>query len=323
MLNEVGLDPGIDHMSTMKIIERLKSEGAEITSFKSFTGGLVAPKFDNNPWRYKFTWNPRNVVVAGQGVAQFMDNGDYKYVPYNQLFKRIEKFNVLDYGEFEGYPNRDSLKYRYAYGLDNISTMIRGTLRRTGYAKTWNILVQLGVTDDTYKIHNLEKMTYRDFINSYLPCKEGKTVEQKLAEYVGLSEDDYPMYRLRWLGIFDDKPIGLKDATPAKVLQKLLEEKWVFEKGDKDMIVMQHIFDYTKNNEKHRLKSSFVIEGEENQSSMALTVGTTAAIASKLILQDKISVKGVHIPIIPEIYNPIIEELEDFGIKFIEEEEKI
>lgn len=320
LLNEIGLDPGIDHMSTMKILKRLKDNGSEITAFRSFTGGLIAPKYDNNPWHYKFTWNPRNVVVAGQGTAQFIINGQYKYVPYHKLFSRVNKFNILNYGEFEGYPNRDSLKYRSVYGLDNIKTMVRGTLRRTGFAKTWDIFVQLGMTDDTYQIENSETMTYREFINSYLRYAEDITVEKKLSEYLNISEDSYSMYRLRWLGIFDKKPIGLKNATPAQILQKILEEKWSLDKEDKDMIVMQHIFDYTtKDNRKKVLKSSFVIEGEEVNTAMAITVGTPAAIAVKLILQGKIKTKGVVIPTIPEIYEPVLEELEGFGIKFIEE----
>ncbi|MBN2663434.1 MAG: saccharopine dehydrogenase NADP-binding domain-containing protein [Bacteroidales bacterium] len=320
-LNEVGLDPGIDHMSTMKVLKKLKAQGATVTGFRSFTGGLVAPKYDNNPWHYKFTWNPRNVVMAGQGTAQFIVNGKYKYIPYHKLFERVDRINVLNYGEFEGYANRDSLKYRSAYGLDNVQTMIRGTLRRTGYAKTWNIFVQLGMTDDTYFVENSEKMTYREFINSYLKYDPVKSVENKLAEYLNIPPDSYCIYRLRWLGIFDDRPIGLKKATPAQILQQLLEEKWVFEKEDRDMIVMQHVFEYTtKENKKKKMTSSFVIEGEEDTSAMAITVGTPAAIAVKLIMQGKIKVTGVKIPTLPEIYEPILDELETIGVRFIEEE---
>ncbi len=320
-LNEVGLDPGIDHMSTMKVIEKLKAQGAEITSFKSFTGGLVAPKYDNNPWNYKFTWNPRNVVLAGQGTAKFIVNGQYKYVPYHKLFERTEKFNVLSYGEFEGYPNRDSLKYRGAYGLDNIPTMIRGTLRKTGYAKTWNILIQLGLTDDSFVMENTESLTYRDFTNSFLPYDPIKTVEQKLMDYVGLKEDSYEMYRLRWLGLFDKKVIGVKEFTPAQVLQKLLEEKWTLEPEDKDMIVMQHIFGYKLSGKEKTLKSSFVICGiDKVKTAMAITVGTPAAIAVKLILQGKIKLTGVQIPTVPEIYDLILDELKDYGVTFVEEE---
>ncbi len=323
-LNEIGLDPGIDHMSAMQVIEHLKSEGAKITEFRSFTGGLVAPKYDNNPWNYKFTWNPRNVVIAGQGTAKFLVNGMYKYVPYHKLFERKDIYNVLDYGEFEGYPNRDSLSYRKSYGLEDIKTMIRGTLRRPGYCETWNVLVQLGLTDDTYTIDNLEDMTYKDFVNSYLPYHEKLSVEEKVASYLNIPEKSYIFYRLRWLGIFSDKKIGLKKATPAQILQKILIEKWTLDKDDKDMIVMQHIFNYSIDNKNYKLKSSIVVEGTDTiHTAMAKTVGTPVAIATKLILQDKIKITGVHIPNLPEIYNQVMEELSQVGIKFTEETEQI
>ncbi len=321
ILNEMGLDPGIDHMSAMEVIGKLKSKGADIREFRSFTGGLVAPKYDNNPWNYKFTWNPRNVVLAGQGTAKFLVNNQYKYIPYHNLFQRKETIEVLEYGEFEGYANRDSLKYRKAYGLENVSTMIRGTLRRTGFCKSWDIFVQLGMTDDTYFLENVHKMTYRDFINSFLPYHETKTVEEKLCDYLNLNPDSYELYRLRWLGIFKEEPINISKATPAQVLQKILEKKWKFDHDNRDMIVMQHIFNYWLDNEHHKLKSSLVVEGEKNnKTAMAITVGTPVAIATKLILQNKINKTGVTIPTEPEIYNPIMEELANSGIKFIEED---
>lgn len=324
LLNEVGLDPGIDHMSAMQIIEKLKEQGAEITEYRSFTGGLVAPEYDNNPWNYKLTWNPRNVVLAGQGTAQILVNQKYKYIPYNKLFERKTTYNILDYGEFEGYPNRDSLKYRESYGLQNIKTMVRGTLRRPGFCDTWNVFVQLGVTDDTYELENVDTMTYRQFINSYLPLHKTKTVEEKLAEYLNLSENSYILYRLRWLGIFEKKLIGLKKATPAQILQKLLEEKWKLNQNDKDMIVMQHIFNYQFKTQQHRLKSSMVVEGKDKiHTAMAMTVGTPVAIATKLILTEKIKTTGVQIPNLPEIYEEILKELAQAGIKFIEEDEII
>lgn len=321
-LNEIGLDPGIDHMSAMQVVEELKTKGAEITEFRSFTGGLVAPKFDNNPWNYKFTWNPRNVVVAGQGTAKILKNGRFKYIPYHKLFERKDIFKVLDYGEFEGYANRDSLTYRESYGLQNVKTMIRGTLRRVGYCDTWNIFVQLGLTDDTFVMENSENLTNKQFINSFLPYHETKTVEEKICDYLKITPDSYKLYRLRWLGLFDETKIGVKNATPAQVLQKILENKWTLEQDDKDMIAMQHIFNYIYKNEEYRLKSSVVVEGSKH-TAMALTVGTPAAIATRLILQDKIKLTGVHIPTLPEIYNPVMDELSSLGISFTEETEKL
>lgn len=323
-LNEIGLDPGIDHISAMRIINRLKSQNAEITSFKSYTGGLIAPQYDNNPWNYKFTWNPRNVVLAGQGVAKFVRNGQYKYIPYHRLFKRTDKFYIDGYGEFEGYPNRDSLAYRSIYGLDNIPTMIRGTLRRNGFAESWDIFVQLGMTDDTYIIEDSENLTYRDFINSFLPYHETKSVEEKLCDYLNLKPDDENFYKIKWLGLFENKKIGLKKATPAQILQKILVEKWSLDKGDRDMIVMQHIFEYKLNGKNRRLYSTLVVEGKDSyHTAMAITVGTPLAIGVKSILTGKIKAKGVQIPVIREIYEPVMQELEDLGIRFVEKEEEI
>jgi len=207
---ELGVDPGIDHMSAMKVINRVKEEGGELTSFYSFTGGLVAPEYDNNPWNYKFTWNPRNVVMAGTGVSQYINNGRYKYIPYHRLFDRIIKRSILNYGDFEVYPNRDSLKYREIYDLKNIPSMFRGTIRRPGFAKAWNVFVTLGCTDDTYRIENSENMSYREFINAFMKYQPDVPVEIKLQEYCKGASDPVVYEKLKWLGIFSDRKIGLK-----------------------------------------------------------------------------------------------------------------
>ncbi len=319
LLNEIGLDPGIDHMSAMDIIDRIKSEGGKLTAFRSSTGGLVAPKYDNNPWNYKFTWNPRNVVIAGQGGAQFISYDSYKHIPYHKVFTRIQKIHVNGYGEFEVYPNRDSLKYRSEYGIDDIPTMFRGTIRRPGFSKTWNALVQVGATDDSYVVEHSEDLTYREFINSFLRYKKGKTVEEKFAEYAGLEPDSFDMYKLRWLGLFDDEKIGMKDATPAKILQKSLEEKWQLAPDDKDMIVMQHRFEYEIDNKLHTVESSMVVEGIDNiHTAMAQTVGLPAAMATKLILTREITATGIQLPTRKTIYQPVLAELEKHGIAFKE-----
>ena len=326
ILNEIGLDPGIDHLSAMKIIDKIKESGGTISKFKSSTGGLVAPKYDNNPWNYKFTWNPRNVVLAGQGVAQYIDRGMYKHIPYHKLFTRTARIFVDGYGEFEVYPNRDSLKYRSIYGLDNIPTMIRGTIRRPGFSRSWNLLVQLGLTDDTFVVEDSEKLTNRDFVNTFLKYHKTKTVEEKLADYLGIDEDSHDMYKLRWLGLFERKPVGLKNATPARILQKILEEKWSLDDDDKDMIVMQHEFVYSTagNDKMKKITSSLVVEGRDNvHTAMAMTVGLPLAIATKLILTDKIPLTGVVVPISKLIYEPILNELEKYGIQFVDKEEEV
>lgn len=243
-LNELGVDPGIDHMSAMKIIDSIRNQGGQLLAFYSNTGGLIAPESDNNPWHYKFTWNPRNVILAGQGTAKYYENGTIKYIPYHQLFRRTFRVSVLDMGEFDVYANRDSLSYREVYGLQDIPTIFRGTMRRPGYCQAWNIFVQLGMTDDTYVVENSDKITYRDFVNMFLPFDETLTVEEKLCRMFNLSDDSHEMQLLKWTGIFDKEPVGLANASPAKILQHLLERKWKLQPGDKDMIVMQHIFKY-------------------------------------------------------------------------------
>lgn len=322
LLNEIGVDPGIDHMSAMRVIDELKENGHKITSFRSFTGGLIAPKFDNNPWNYKFTWAPRNVVLAGQGTAQFIINGMYKYIPYHKLFSRFQRVNVLDYGEFEGYMNRDSLKYRSIYGLDDIPTMVRGTLRRPGFCKSWNSFVQLGLTDDTYTLENSENMTYPEFLETFMRFRPELTLEENVAQYLELDEDSMPMYRLRWLGLFENKKkIGLKNATPAQILQDLLEKKWMFEKDDRDMIVMQHQFGYMNDKTKTKIVSSMVVEGDDHvHTAMSKTVGLPVAMAVKHLLNGGFNLTGVQIPTRKEIYSPVLDELEKYGIRFIEEE---
>jgi saccharopine dehydrogenase-like NADP-dependent oxidoreductase len=321
LLNEIGVDPGIDHMSAMKIIDEIKAKGGELISFKSSTGGLVSPEFDNNPWNYKFTWNPRNVVVAGQSVAQYIDHGKYKFVPYNQLFTRTEKITVLDVGEFEMYPNRDSLSYRETYGLKDIPTILRGTLRRPGYCAGWNIFVQLGATDDTYSIKHSENLTYREFINSFLPYNISDTVERKLCDFLEIELESETMSRLKWLGIFDESKIGIPNATPAQILQKLLEEKWALGAEDKDMIAMQHQFEYILHGKKKQITSSLVVKGKNQiHTAMSITVGLPVAIATKLFLTGIIKQKGVIVPTMKDVYEPVLKELEEYGIVFVEEE---
>jgi len=320
LLNEIGLDPGIDHMSAMQVIDEIKENGGKLTSFKSFCGGLVHPDYDNNPWNYKFTWNPRNVVLAGQGTAQYIENGDYKYIPYTSLFERTEHMKVLDAGEFEGYANRDSLSYRKSYGLDDIPTLFRGTLRRKGYSEAWNIFVQLGMTDDTYKLENSASITNREFINMFLPFNDTLTVEEKLCKQFSLTTDSVIFQKIAWLNAFSENKVGIENASPAQILQKICEEKWTLGSVEKDMIVMQHQFEYVQNGEQKKLNSSLLVFGDDPRyTSMAKTVGLPVAIATKLILSGAIKSIGVKIPTTKDIYIPVLKELEENGINFVEE----
>jgi saccharopine dehydrogenase-like NADP-dependent oxidoreductase len=305
-------------MSAMEVIDRIHDEGGKFNLFKSFTGGLVAPESNDNPWGYKFSWNPRNVILAGQGTARYIDQGKYKYVPYHRLYSHVENIKVEGLGDFDGYPNRDSLSYRKVYNLENIGTMVRGTLRQGGFCKAWNIFVQLGLTDDSYKIDETNKLSFAGLVDAFLPpAINNKSLRARLAEFVGLSETDEAIHLVEWTGILEDTPIGLSKASPAEILQSLLEKKWVLRREDKDMIVMQHLFGYEKEGKNFELSSSLVVLGDDSvYTAMSKTVGFPAAIAARLILEGKILGRGVKIPIEKEIYAPVLSELEKYGIHF-------
>ncbi|MCO5260976.1 MAG: saccharopine dehydrogenase NADP-binding domain-containing protein [Crocinitomicaceae bacterium] len=320
IMNEVGVDPGIDHMSAMKIIDSIKDKNGQIDCFKSFCGGLIAPESDDNPWNYKFTWNPRNVVLAGSGgAAKFIRNGQYKYIPYHQLFSRLDYLSVEGYGDFTGYANRDSLSYRSIYGLEDIPTIYRGTLRRPDFCEAWNVFVQLGMTDDSYTLSNMERCSPRDFLNTYLPYHPTQLVEDKFKQFLG--EDNMHLYsKFEWLGLFDsDENLEVTSPTPAKLLQVILERKWDLHKNDKDMLVMIHEFEYTLNGRSHTITSSMVNIGEDQvYTSMSNTVGLPVGMSAKLIMNNQISNRGVLLPIKKEIYEPILAELAEYHIEFIE-----
>jgi saccharopine dehydrogenase-like NADP-dependent oxidoreductase len=317
-VNECGLDPGIDHMSAMQVIDRIRKNGGELLSFESFTGGLIAPITDpQNPWRYKFTWNPKNVVMAGQGTAKYLQAGKFKYIPYQQLFKRTTEVHVPGLGDYEGYANRDSLKYIDTYGLTGIKTMLRGTLRNKGFCSAWNIFVQLGCCDDSYEMEDVASMTHADFLNAFLK-DEGKNVQKKLSDntaFVSKAEIEF----LRWSGFFDSELVGLDRGTPAQILEHILNKKWKLNNHDKDQIVMWHRFVYSQGGEKHEVQSTLIATGNDSvDTAMAQTVGLPLGIAAKLVLQGKIKARGLVIPIISEIYEPVLEELKTMGIELSE-----
>ncbi|PKP23070.1 MAG: saccharopine dehydrogenase [Bacteroidetes bacterium HGW-Bacteroidetes-21] len=323
-MNECGVDPGIDHMSAMKVIDEIKHLGGKLESFESNTGGLVAPQSDNNPWNYKFTWNARNVVLAGQAGSKFLQNGTYKYIPYQQLFKRTYTATVLDYGEFDVYANRDSLSYREVYGLNDIKTLFRGTMRRKGYCEAWNLFVQLGMTDDTYVLENSHKFTKRTFLESYLPDVKGQSTEDTFCQYLGIKRESDMFKKMEWLGMFSNEALTKENASPAQLLQSILEPKLKLDKEDLDMIVMQHRFLYELNGKKYEKLSSLVCIGKDNvDTAMSITVGMPLAIAIELFVQGKVSGSGVKVPVTPDLYLPILNGLEPFGVKFIEEEKAI
>jgi len=320
-MNEIGVDPGIDHMSAMHVLDRIREKGGKMLLFESFTGGLVAPESDDNLWNYKFTWNPRNVVVAGQGAAaKFIQEGTYKYIPYKKLFRRTEILDIDGYGKFEAYANRDSLKYRHIYGLDDVLTLYRGTIRRVGFSRAWNVFVQLGMTADSYVIEGSENMSYREFTNSFLAYNPNDSVELKLRHYLKIDQDDIIWDKLVELDIFSHtKKVGLKEATPAQILQKILSEKWCLCPDDKDMIIMMHKFGYELDGKRKQIESSLMVKGEnQTYTAMANTVGLPVGIATLKILNKIITKPGVQLPIAKEVYTPILEELKEYGISFEE-----
>jgi saccharopine dehydrogenase-like NADP-dependent oxidoreductase len=319
LLNECGLDPGIDHMSAMEIFHRLKVKGAELVSFKSYTGGLISPESNDNPWGYKFTWNPRNVILAGQGIAKYIENGKYHYIPYSRLFRQLESIEIENTGRFEGYANRDSLAYRKHYQIENIPTLLRGTLRQEGFCKAWDAFVQLGLTDDNCVIENSEILTYKDVVESFLPPAQNLSVEKRLADFLGWKENCNEMQMLQSTGIFEAIPTGVKNGTAAMILQNLLEKKWVLKEGDKDMIVMVHIVEYLLDGNRKKLTSSMVVKGDDKiHTAMAKTVGFPIGIVARHLIKNQIKLKGVQLPTHPDIYNPVLKELEEMKISFAE-----
>ncbi|MBT9394694.1 saccharopine dehydrogenase NADP-binding domain-containing protein [Hymenobacter sp. NST-14] len=325
LLMESGLDPGLDHMSAMRVLADIRTRGGRLTSFKSYCGGLLAPDSEGgNPWRYKFTWNPRNVVLAGQGTAKFLDGGHLRFIPYQQLFARTETLVVPGFGEFEGYANRDSLSYRAPYGLEEIPTILRGTLRRPGYCAGWHALVRLGFTDDAVQLDNGPDLTWRELVEAYLPrpATPDQPLTRRVADHLGLAPDADEMQHLSWLGLFGETPVGLANATPAQLLERLLTEKWALQPHDRDMIVMQHQFEYELAGRRHAATSSLVVLGDDAvHTAMAKTVGLPLGISVRRLLRGELTRRGVVIPTLPEVYEPVLDELAaDYGIAFVEED---
>jgi len=300
-LCEMGLDPGIDHMSAMQIVHHIHKAGGKITLFRSHTGGLVAPESDDNPWHYKISWNPANVVKAGSAGAEFRENGQIKKITYQDLFDQTGLVDIPPLGSYAWYPNRDSLSYIPVYGLESTLTFIRTTLRHPAFCQAWKNLVKSGLTDDQ-KVIPASAKSFADWSKPLLPF---------------IDESNRNMYAQ--LGLFTAEPLPPGQDRSAKILQFLLEKNWKMQESDRDMILMLHEFEYELNHEHHFLKSQLIVKGENAlRTAMAKTVGLPLGIAAKLILEGKICLQGLHIPIIPEIYEPVLKELAQEGIRFTE-----
>ena len=322
VLNELGLDPGIDHMSAMQVIDEIRAKGGRMVGFASYCGGLVAPASDDNPWHYKLSWNPRNVVLAGQGgSATFLDQGRVRVVPPHRTFQTLTPIEV-DGRAYDGYPNRDSLGYRELYGLHDVETLVRGTLRCAGFSPSWDVLVQLGMVRDDATLTWAEGISWADWTRTFLPAdaEVGRTVRDAVRHVTGAGEDD--LDRLAWLGLFDeasgpDRVTG----TPAQIVEALVTVKWVLRPEDRDMIVMWHRFDYELNGERKARTSSLCLEGKDSVfTAMSDTVGLPMALAVKPLLNGEFGTTGVDVPMSRTYYEPLLKGLEELGIRFVEQE---
>ncbi len=324
-MGEMGLDPGIDHMSGKQKIDEIKAKGGRLKAFRSYTGGIVSPESDDNPWHYKFSWNPRNVVLAGQGTAQYLEDGKLRYVPYNRLFKQYHPIHVPGMGEYEVYVNRDSLLYRELYDLGPIPNIMRGTIRYKGFCRAWDALIQIGLTDAAFPILDSEEITYHELIDAYVSnAAPGNSVKEKVANLIGETLESETMKKLEWLGLFSKKKIRMKSATPALILENLLLEKWKLQENEQDMVIMQHEFDYEIARQNRRLTSTLVMKGTDaNHTAMSRLVGLPIGIFVKHVMLGKINSIGVNIPVSKEVYEPVLEELKDFGVIFSEKDEVI
>ncbi|MCK7555120.1 saccharopine dehydrogenase NADP-binding domain-containing protein [Chitinophaga sedimenti] len=315
---EMGLDPGIDHMSAMKLIHSIEKKGGQIFAFKSYCGGLVSPESNDNPWNYKISWNPRNIVMAGSSGAVYREKGKVKEVPYESLFDQVKTVMIPGVGKLAYYPNRDSLNYVDTYNLENIPTFMRATLRYPDFLEGWNAIVKLGLTEENAPF-NTDNMTYFRWAAQRLPLDKHLSNEENMARFLGVSSKSKLIRQLKFLGIMNGEMINLGLQTNASLLQHILEEKLKMEPADKDMIVMLHEIEFERRNMATKLHSYMIAQGEDSlRTAMAKTVGLPMGILAKLVLTEKIELKGLHIPVMPEIYNPVLRELEDYDIRFEE-----
>jgi saccharopine dehydrogenase (NADP+, L-glutamate forming) len=324
LLNEIGVDPGIDHMAAMKIIHKVQRDGGEITSFTSWCGGLPAPEANTNPYGYKFSWSPKGVLLASRNSARYLKDGKEVVIPGEALFDHRWNVPVEVEGEmidFEGYPNRDSLPYRETYGITTTRGMFRGTLRNLGWCETMKKIVDLGLVD-TDRLDDIAGLTFAQF-TARLIGSSGD-LKQDLAAYMNIAEDSQVMSRLEWLGLLSDDPLPVKKDAPIDILTARMLEKMQYEEGERDMLILQHEFLAEYPDRKEKITATMVDFGiPHGDTSMSRTVGLPAAIGVRMILQGKINLTGVHTPVVPEIYEPVLEELERLGIGFTETWETI
>jgi len=321
ILNECGVDPGIDHMSAMKIINQVHKKAGKILSFTSFTGGLPAPEANNNPFGYKLSWSPRGVLLAGRNDAHFLRNGEEVIILGRDLFDNYEIMEIPGAGRFEGYPNRDSISYIDIYGIRETRIMLRGTLRNTGWCSTLKKIADLGLLD--IEERSLEGLTYSSLMRQLVSAGESNLIDA-VASTTKLTPTDPIISRLQWLGLFADKKIPTGTTTRLDALCHLFEEKMQYAPGERDMLVMHHEFTVKYSSRKEKITSTLIDYGIPNgDSSMSRTVTIPVAIATRMILEGKLSLTGVIRPTMPELYEPILNELQTQGIRFNEDTQRL
>jgi saccharopine dehydrogenase-like NADP-dependent oxidoreductase len=316
-LNEIGLDPGIDHMSAMRIIHDVEKKGGKVVSFQSYCGGLPAMRNNNNPFGYKFSWSPRGVVMAGRNSGQFLQDGRIVFIPSKDLFRKYEIIDIEGVGSFEAYTNRNALPYQDIYGLKDARTIFRGTLRNVGWCYTMKKASELGLFDDTVR-EDLRNLTYHDLMLKLIGRKKSDDLAADTARFLGLEKHDTVIQKFAWLGLFDPERLP-EENNVMDMFCTLLQKKLVLGEKDLDLIVLYHRFIAEFKNKKQQITSLLVDEGiPEGDSAMSRTVSLPAAIAAVMILKGEINFPGVHIPVHPRIYEPVLNQLEGTGLKFVE-----
>jgi len=322
LLNEIGVDPGIDHMSAMRIVHAVQKRGGRVVSFKSYCGGLPAPEANDNPWGYKFSWSPRAVCTAGKNAARFREDGKLVEIPGPELFTCHHPLQVAGIGELEAYPNRDSLSYIDLYGLEGIETMFRGTLRYPGWCRCLTAVVDLGMLDET-PVTYPAGMTLAQWTAGLIKARSANDLRQQVAQFLQMEPHADPLDRLAWLGLFSNQPLPItgRPTTALDILAARMNEKMPYQPGERDMVVLVHRFvaRFPGQPDEH-IRSELIDFGEpDGDTAMARTVSLPAAIGAKLILTGGIHDAGVHIPVTPRIYNPVLDELATMNIRCVEE----
>ena len=327
LLMEMGMDPGIDHMIAMQSLDEIRSQGHKIHTYEAFVGALIDPRTDtHNPWRYKFTWSPRQIINSGKEGAHFLYETQHKFIPYQQVFRRFERINIPDVGDFEGYGNRNSMKYQHIYGLDDINTLFRGTLRPKGFCRAWNTFVLTGMTHEGTVFEDAKGLSAAEYVNTFLMYHPIDSIEIKLAHYMRLDMHSEVFEKLRWSGFFERKDLGLtQKQSAADILLHILQKKWDMQQEEKDAVLIWQkiIYQHEKTGKFLQRHIYLYTQGEDgDRTAIAKTVGLPIGIATKLLLEGKIRATGAQIPNTKEFYEPVLKALKTYGIYAKKEEGK-